>query len=184
MLNMTALKISLENGKTATKNYAIGVAIIVAIQAFIGVYLTKTLAENPTVLESLEKAGIVIFILLSIYFYKTSKNEKNETKKIHYKTPPFVTGITLSSLNMFSIPFYSGTVFFLDAFQLFTYNITAVLLFVLGAFLGTVYILILYGKYAKFIQKKTGKMTKNIHLILAILTGFMALFTLIKIILQ
>ena len=73
MLNMTALKISLENGKKELNNYAIGVSLVVLPQAYIAVFLTKHIVENPSILESLEKVGIVIFMLLSYYFYSESK---------------------------------------------------------------------------------------------------------------
>ena len=62
MLNMTALKISLEEGREAVNKYALGVSLIVIPQVIIAILLTEYMAENPTILETLEKAGIVIFI--------------------------------------------------------------------------------------------------------------------------
>ncbi len=178
---MTALKISLEKGRTAVNNYALGVSLVVIPQVIIAVILTKYIAENPTILETLEKFGIVIFILLSYYFYRESKKEKIKVDGIKRKeTKPFLTGITLSALNMFSIPFFSGTAIALDAFNLFSFKYVLVLFFTLGSVIGTYYILFLYGKFAKKIQQKTGKLTKDINIILAILTGFVALFSLVK----
>ena len=68
----------------------------------------------------------------------------------------------------------------LDAFNLFSFDIIPVLFFVLGAAIGTFYILFLYGKFANFIQKKTGELTKDINIILAILTAFVAVLAVIK----
>ena len=56
MLNMTALKISLEKNKKESYYYSLGVSLIVCIQAYIAILLTKYIYENPTILESLEKA--------------------------------------------------------------------------------------------------------------------------------
>ncbi|WP_339659400.1 LysE family transporter [uncultured Polaribacter sp.] len=181
MLNMTALKISLENGKKELNNYAIGVSLVVLPQAYIAVFLTKHIVENPSILESLEKVGIVIFMLLSYYFYSESKKSKiqietNEVKKEN----AFLAGITLSVLNMFSIPFFCGIIATLDAFKLFDFEVIHVLFFILGSVIGTFYILFLYGKFANFIQKKTGKLTKDINIILSILTGFVAILSVIK----
>ena len=83
MLNMSALKISLEKGRESANKYALGVSLIVIPQLLIAVFLTKYIAENPTILETLEKAGIVIFMVLSYYFYKESKkvNIKVDTIK-------------------------------------------------------------------------------------------------------
>ncbi|MDP5106159.1 MAG: LysE family transporter [Polaribacter sp.] len=181
MLNMTALKISLENGKKELNNYAIGVSLVVLPQAYTAVFLTKHIVENPSILETLEKVGIVIFMLLSYYFYSESKKSKiqietNEVKKEN----AFLAGITLSVLNMFSIPFFCGIIATLDAFKLFNFDVIPVLFFILGSVIGTFYILFLYGKFANFIQKKTGKLTKDINIILSILTGFVAVLSVIK----
>ena len=181
MLNMTALKISLEKGKRAVNKYAFGVSLIVIPQVYIAVILTKYIAENPKILETLEKAGIVIFILLSYYFYKESKKSKIKVEGINTKNEnSFLTGITLSTLNMFAIPFFSGTVITLDAFKLYNFNVVPLIFFIFGSVIGTFFILFLYGKFAKIIQSKTGKLTKDINIILSILTALVAVFTLIK----
>lgn len=181
MLNMTALKISLENGKKALNKYAIGVSLVVVPQAYIAVFLTKHIVENPSILETLEKVGIVIFIFLSYYFYSESKKSKTQIKTSDVKKEnALLAGITLSALNMFSIPFFCGIVATLDAFKLFDFDVIPVLLFIVGSAIGTFYILFLYGKFANFIQKKTGKLTKDINIILSILTGFVAVLSVIK----
>ena len=181
MLNMTSLKISLEKGELAANKYALGVSLIVIPQVIIAVFLTKYIAENPSILETLEKAGIVIFLLLSYYFYKESKKSKIQVDGLKSKNEnPFLTGITLSLLNMFAIPFFSGTAITLEAFNLFSFDLVPVLFFTLGSIIGTFYILFLYGKFAKKIQSKTGKLTKDINLILSILTGLVAIFSLVK----
>jgi len=176
---MSALKISLEQGKIASSKYALGVAIVTIPQVIISVILTKYITTNPTILESLEKIGILIFIVLAYYFYKASKKEKLTTSTSK-KKKPLLTGVTIAVLNMFSIPFFCGILFFLEALNQFNFKIIPFISFAIGAVFGTFYILYLYGKFAKHIQKKTGKLTKNINLILAIITGFVAVFTLLK----
>ena len=181
MLNMTALKISLEKGRGAANKYALGVSLVVIPQVYIAVILTKYIAENPKILETLEKAGIIIFILLSYYFYKESRKNKINVEVINTKNEkPLLTGITLSTLNMFAIPFFSGTVITLDVFKLFSFDLVPVLFFIVGSIIGTYYILFLYGKFAKTIQSKTGKLTKDINIILSVLTALVALITVIK----
>jgi len=181
MLNMTALKISLEKGRSAANKYALGVALLVVPQIYIAVILTKYITENPKILETFDKVGVVIFMLLSFYFYNESKKSKVKVDaKTTKKENPFLTGITLSLLNMFAIPFFCGIIVLLDNFTLFYFDTIPILFFILGSVLGTFYILFLYGKFAKIIQKKTGKLIRDINLILSILTGLVAVFTLIK----
>jgi threonine/homoserine/homoserine lactone efflux protein len=181
MLNMTALKISLEKGRKATNRYALGVAIIAIPQAIVAVILTRYIADNPIILETLEKAGIFIFILLSYYFYRESKKAKIKVEEVKTKKENhFLTGITLSVINMFAIPFFCGIVLLLETFELFSFHFIPVFFFILGSVIGTFYILFLYGKYAKIIQRKTGRLTNDINLILSILTAAVAVFTILK----
>ena len=181
MLNMTALKVSLEIDEKAANMYALGVCFIVIPQVYIAVLLTKYITENPTILQTLEKAGIVIFFLLSFYFYRESKKSKIQVEGIiSKKENTFLTGVTLSLLNMFAIPFFCGIAVLLDSFNVFGFDVFSIISFILGSVIGSFYILFLYGKFAKTIQKRTGKLTKDINLILAILTGFVAVFTTIK----
>ncbi len=181
MLNMTALKIRIEKGKSAVNRYAFGVSLIVIPQVYIAILLTKYIAQNPKILETLEKVGILIFILLSYYFFIESKKSKKELEVVKAKSEnSFLMGITLSSLNVFAIPFFCGIVITLDAFKLFNFNLVPIISFTFGSIVGTFYILFLYGKFAKIIQSKTGKLTKDIIIILSILTALAAIFTVIK----
>ena len=181
MLNMTAIKVSLEKGIEASKKYALGVSLVAIPQVVIAVILTKYIAENPTILETLEKVGIVIFIGLSYYFYNESKKGKIKTESIKSKKEnPFLTGITLSFLNMFAIPFFCGIIVALDLFELFSFEVFPILFFILGTILGTFCILFVYARFANIIQQKTGKLTKDINIILSVLTALVALITFIK----
>ncbi len=183
MLNMTALKISLEKNKKEANIYALGVAIIVFIQAYLAILLTKYITENPDFLKILEKTGIVIFISLSYYFYKQYKSDKaiTESQKVS-SNKSFLKGITLSSLNMFAIPFFFAITTTLEMFNLFSFKKLPVFLFVIGSLIGTYCILFLYVKNAQKIKQKIGKLTKDIDLVLSIITGVMACFSLIKIV--
>ena len=89
MLNMTALKISLEKGRKASNTYALGVSLLVIPQIIIAAFLTKYITDNPKILETLEKVGIVIFIFLTFYFYRESKLETINIKKSKSKKETF-----------------------------------------------------------------------------------------------
>jgi threonine/homoserine/homoserine lactone efflux protein len=176
MLNMTALKISLEKGQKETNKYVLGVSLVVLLQAYVAVFLTKYISENPTILETLEQAGIFVFAALSVYFYRASKKTKTSIEgKTETAQQSFLTGLLLSAFNIFSIPFFFGVIV-----AFFSFEAVPVFFFVVGSFLGTFLILFLYGKFAKRLQRLTGKLTNDINIILAVLTGFIAVFTAIK----
>jgi threonine/homoserine/homoserine lactone efflux protein len=181
MLNMTALKVSLEKGTEAANKYAFGVSLVAIPQVVIAVILTKYIAENPTILDTLEKAGIIVFLALSYYFFTESRKGKAKVVAITSKKEnPFLTGVTLSLLNMFAIPFFCGIIVALDLFKLFSFETLPILFFILGTVIGTFCILFLYGKFAKTIQQKTGKLTKDINIVLSILTALVAVIAFIK----
>tara|TARA_B110000090_G_scaffold66376_1_gene76056 strand:+ start:1233 stop:1868 length:636 start_codon:yes stop_codon:yes gene_type:complete len=183
MLNMTALKTRLKNNKKPAHRYILGVSVVVLLQTYIAVALSKYILENPMILEVIAQFGIVIFILLSVYFYKESKKEKlTVADKKNPQRRFFLTGLILSSLNMFAIPFYCGVVAFLDIFKWFYFDIYSVSSFIVGTGVGTFCILFFYVKYAHKIQEKTGKLTKDINLVISILTAAVALISMLKIV--
>lgn len=115
MLNMTAAKISLNKGKNNAIKFALGVSTVVLVQAYVAILFTRYLRENPAFVQSLQKIALVIFALLSVYFYRQYKKGKIKTKKVNQGCKnTFVVGLLLSSLNMFSIPFYCGVTTALD----------------------------------------------------------------------
>jgi len=177
VLNMTALKISLGGSKKELSKFTLGVSLVVFIQAYISIYIIQYLSDNPTFIEMLEKAGIVVLFFLSVYFYKQNKKEKKQIE-IRRKNSFFV-GVFLSTLNMFAIPFFSSAAAFLMTFNLFSFDIVSTLLFVVGSVIGT-YFILLYGRFANLIQQKTGNLTKNINLILSFITAGFGAFTFIK----
>ncbi len=182
MLNMTAAKISLNKSKSDAVKFAIGVSIVVLLQAYIAVLFTKFLRSNPDFVQSLQKIAIVIFALLSFYFYRQSKKDKVPTESIKEKAGnSFSVGLLLSSLNMFSIPFYCGVTTALDVAGWLQFSQQNIIIFVFGSALGTFSLLYMYANFAKTIQLKSKGLAKNLNLILSILTGVLAFITLISI---
>jgi threonine/homoserine/homoserine lactone efflux protein len=182
MLNMTTAKISIKKNKLEAIKFALGVSIVVLVQAYIAILFTKYLRENPTFVNYLQRIAALIFALLSVYFYRESKKEKNSDASIKEKAKnSFVGGLFLSALNMFAIPFYCGVTTALDVAGWLQFSNNNIITFVIGSALGTFALLYMYANFAKIIQLKSKRISKNLNLILSILTGGLALVTLIKI---
>jgi threonine/homoserine/homoserine lactone efflux protein len=182
MLNMTAVKISLKSGKKSAIKFAIGVSLIVLIQAYVATLFTRYLSANPQFEKYLQRIALVIFAILSFYFYKQYKKDQIKTKKPKksYKNS-FIVGLLLSSLNMFSIPFYCGITTALDVAGWLEFTQTYIITFVIGSALGTFVLLFMYLKYAEKIQSKSKGFAKNLNLILSVLTGVLAIITFVKV---
>ena len=183
MLNMTAAKISLNKGKNQALKFAFGASIIVLIQAYVATLFTRYLRANPTFVQSLQKIALVIFALLAFYFYSQYKKDKvaNPTAKKGYKNT-FMVGLLLSSLNMFSIPFYCGVTTALDLAGWLQFSQIYIVSFVVGSAIGTFLLLYMYLNYATKIEQKSKGLSKNLNLILSVLTGILAIITLFKVI--
>jgi len=181
MLNMTTAKISLSKNKVEGVKFAIGASIVVLAQVYIAILFTKFLRSNPSFVQSLQKLAIVIFAILSFYFYRQSKKDREPANSVKVKAGnSFVVGLLLSALNMFSIPFYCGVTTALDVAGWLKFSQTTIVSFVIGSALGTFTLLAMYANYAQLIQLKSKGLAKNLNLILSILTGGLALITLIN----
>lgn len=181
MLNMTSLKISLEKGVKSANIYNFGVSIIILFQAILGILIASQINKYPDFLVTIEKIAAFIFLGLAFYFYREYKHQKpinNQEKKSSKNS--FLKGIIFSTLNMFGIPFYFGVAASLHNFDWFNFETTAIVLFAFGAAIGTYAILFFYGKYATFIENKVTIITKNINLILSLITGFIGVYTIFK----
>ena len=182
MLNMTAAKISINKGKNKAVRFALGVSTIVFIQAYVAILFTKYLRGHPNFVQALQKIALAIFALLAVYFYKQYKKDNSPTKEGKQKFEnSFIIGIFLSSLNMFSIPFYCGVTTALDVAGWLQFSQQYIISFVVGSTLGTFLLLYMYANFANYIQNKAQVIAKNLNLILSILTGVLALVTLIKV---
>ncbi len=82
MLNMTTVKIRIERGKFNAMKFAFGVSTIVLVQAYVAVFFIKYLKENPDFIQILQEIASVIFVLLSLYFYREFKKEAKMWKEI------------------------------------------------------------------------------------------------------
>jgi threonine/homoserine/homoserine lactone efflux protein len=77
---MTALKISIENGKTAGILYALGAASIVFMQAGIALFFADFFINNPKVIEILKIAAVFVFFSLAVFFFILSRRKCKKSK--------------------------------------------------------------------------------------------------------
>jgi len=180
MMNMTALKIRIDNGKKASIHYAAGAAIIVFVQAGIALFFADFFSNNPSVIELLKIAAVVVFFFLAVFFFILSKRKpKGQTN--NEKGSYFLKGIAMSSVNMLAIPFYLGTSIYLANENKIIIEHPYIMMFVLGASLGAFLLFYTYIFFANFIIVKISFIARNINLILSLLFLGLGIFTLIKI---
>ena len=184
MLNMTSVKISIKETQKKALYFSAGVSLIVIIQAYIAVGFSKILLDNPRYLIVLQQVGTIVFIGLSVFFFNNvRKQKKKQLKNNSRKGKGFLSGILLSSLNMFAIPFYFGVTSFLVMMQWYEFTLVNNIFFVLGSALGTFSILFLYAYLAKKIENQMEYLANQMDLVLGIITGLIVIINVIDVLL-
>ncbi|WP_035646023.1 LysE family transporter [Flavobacterium sp. ASV13] len=184
LLNMTAAKIKMKEGKKNALSFVIGAVFVIFFQAYVAVLFARVIDNRPDVITLLREVGFVIFAILTIYFLFIAKEPitKKKTKiKKSSKKSRFFLGMLLSGLNFFPIPYYVVVSVTLASYNLFVFENTIIVTFVLGSVLGAFGILYSYIAFFGRIEKKTDYFMRNMNTIIGSITGLVAIATLFNI---
>jgi threonine/homoserine/homoserine lactone efflux protein len=182
LINMTAAKISLQEGKNEALSFAVGASIVVFLQTYVAVIFARFISIHLEIISLLQEIGILVFTALSVYFFWIAKKPKKQQKdiKIKGKTNRFCHGILLSMLNFLPVPFYVFTSISIASSGYFHFEKFEIINFVLGVMLGSFSVFYLYIVSFKMIEAKTTFLMKNINNIIGSITGLIAAFTVFK----
>ncbi|TDE31353.1 MULTISPECIES: LysE family transporter [Flavobacterium] len=184
LINMTAAKVNLKEGKISAYWFVLGAVIVIFFQATLAILFARYIEGRPDVIVLLREVGFVIFSVLTIYFVLIAKKPKARKGKIKKKSTytRFFLGMLLSALNFFPIPYYVFVSITLASYELFAFDIPHIFIFVTGVALGSFLVFYLYITFFQKIENKTDYMMKNMNTIIGSITGLIALITLINII--
>ena len=182
LINMTAAKVSTQDGKNEAISFALGASLIIFFQTFIAVLFARFISIHEEIVATLQEIGIFIFTLLSIYFFWIAEKPKKikSHAKVKGKSKRFFLGMLLSSLNLLPIPFYVFASMSLQASGYFSFDKIPLAEFVIGVVLGSFTVFYTYIVAFKKIEKKTEFLMRNINIIIGSVTTFMAVVTLFK----
>ncbi len=184
LINMTAAKISLREGRQRAVLFALGASTIVFFQAYIAVSFAKFINSRPDIIYMLQETGVFIFSTLTIYFLFIAgkrKHEADHVVKVRSRGGNYVTGILLSVLNFFPIPYYVFISISLSAARSFEFTPLSIFLFVMGAVAGAFLVFYLYIAFFRRFEARAAFFMRNINYLLGSVTGLVAIITLIKI---
>lgn len=184
LINMTAAKVSIEEGRTRAFVFAAGAITIILVQTFLAVVFAKFIDQNPSVIILLREIGLVIFTGLTLYFFLTKNQIKRKDDETHLKSKKsrFFLGMLLSALNFFPIPFYVFVSVTLATYEYFSFEMNFVYSFVIGSGLGALFAFYCYIAFFKKMESKTEFLLKNMNYIIGSITGLVSIITLINII--
>ncbi len=182
LLNMNAAKTSVEKGKSNGIIFGLGVTLTVMLQAYLAVRIAKYLSRNDDVIEILMQVALVVFGILAIYFFVKGKKQHNQETpfKPSKKRSSFTKGALLASINLLSIPYYSGmnTLFHKQGFM--NYKLIDEVIFILAAGIGTFLVMYLYAFYFNKMEHKTKSFSKKSNFILSGLMVLLFLITAVR----
>jgi len=183
LLNMTAAKISIEEGHSRGIVFSIGVSLIVIVQCYIAVLFARYLSNHPDIVEILQRVAMVIFFLIAVYYLIIAKPKLAEQNKkvIKSKSSRFFMGVFLSSINVFPIPYQAYMSVTIASFGLMTFEQTSIVAYVAGAATGTFVMLYVYIFFFDKIKSKSWTSHKNMNYIIGGITGAIAIITLINV---
>lgn len=183
LINMTAAKISMKDGKEPAFSFVFGALIIIFFQTLLAIVFCRYIASNYAVLQMIRKIGVILFFALTIYFLliaKPSTANPNDIK-IKSKTSRFFLGILLSTVNLFPLPFYVYVVLSLSTAGHFNFKYGSIIIFLIGVILGSFLMFYYYINFFKKIKDKTDFFFKNMNKIIGTITGIVTIISLIKI---
>lgn len=186
MLNITTANISIKKSLADAKNFVYGALIVVGVQSFVGFYFATFLQSHPQVTANLKLVGSVIFAVLTIFFLgkgiqiRLQVNNKLETTTEIGKVSSFVKGILLSVMNVFPVPYYAFLSLYFSAFIVSFFESINGLAFVSGSVLGCGTVYMLYAYLFKKWEDRVSFFTQNVNFIIALITGLVAIFTIVN----
>ena len=181
---MAAAKISIKEGHVRGIMFSIGVCVTVALQTLIAVVFARYLSNHPDVIDILQRVALVIFILITIYFFTFAKKEPKPdiNKEVKSKHRRFLFGMFLASLNILPIPYQAYMSMTIAGFGWFTFDSTSISSYVAGATMGTFIMLYIYIFFFDRIKGKSLTSPKNMNYIIGSITAIISIITLVNVI--
>lgn len=161
---------------------AAGASFIVFFQALVAILMARYISTHPSVRIMLLRMGLVILILLSIYFFVKSRMKQKPIPVKEFKSKTsFFKGLGISIINVFPIPFFVVISTLFNTGTDLDYDAWSIFFFSLAAALGTLSTLYLY--IFSFIQLGIDRkrFIKNSNLFMGVLMLILIIVTSLRI---
>jgi len=185
LINLTAAKVSLIDGKKRAMMFVLGALLIIFFQTYISVIFAQYIDLHKEVVILLREIGLIIFIILTIYFFKFSKKPTiihQEHAVVKSKRSRFFVGMFVSAINFFPIPYYVLISITMASYSVFAFEPVPEYSFVLGVVLGSATVFYLYVAFFNKMKSKADFFINNMNKMIGTITGIVALFTLFNLV--
>ncbi len=182
LINMSVAKTCVQHGKKNGLFVAIGASLVVAFQALVAILLARYIFGNPFVRNMLLRTGLVIFLIMAVFFFVKAKRSRVKKVKIskHAGIRSLGKGMMVSVLNVLPIPYFCALGAALNVSGKVEYDVMAISLFIAAAVLGTFTALYLYVIFFVRIENKSASFAKYSNYFMAALMLVLVIITLIR----
>ena len=182
LINMSVAKTCVQHGRKNGFLVAIGASVVVIFQALIAVLLARYIFGNPYVQNILLRAGLVIFLIMAVFFYIQAKKSKVKEVTISSKRGwrSFGKGVGISAINILPIPYFCALGAGLNVSGKVSYDALSISLFVLAAAMGTFTTLYFYVIFFARIETRRDSFAKYSNYFMAGLMVVLMVITLIR----
>ncbi|AVI50894.1 lysine transporter LysE [Pukyongia salina] len=182
LLNMSAAKISMKEGRKKGLMFSIGVCVTVMLQTYVALIFARFLDKHPEYVDMLQKVALGIFICITIYFFFIAKDTRRPLPEDmnRSKTNRYFAGMLLAVLNLLPLPYWVYISITFAGFGWFTFEQPGIWAAVLASGMGTFAMLVVYVQF--FRRKEEPKKRKwNMNYIIGFITAVISVITFIKI---
>lgn len=184
LINLTAAKVSLTDGKKRAMMFVLGALIVIFYQTYISVIFAQYINSHQDIVVLLRKIGLVIFIGISIYYLFFAKNpnlQPDDEFHLKSKRSRFFMGMLISAINFFPIPYYVLVSITLAAYNVFIFDTLSIYSLVFGVVAGSFSVFYLYVTFFNKMKSKADYFVNNMNKIIGTITGLIAIITLFNI---
>lgn len=179
MVNMTAVKVSIDAGFRAGVKFSVGGALALFAQAYFATTFAQYLSDHPEVLTYLKRTMLFLFTGLSIAFFYMAR-QPQAFKTSNREGTPFALGFLVAGMNLVNVVFLFAMGTFLEAKGWISLQPPNKWLFMTGAALGCLLLLVLYSQFALFINRRARFFARHLNYFLSGLFVLLALIQLIQ----
>jgi len=182
LINMKLVAVSFKRGIKSAFLFAIGASSVEFFQALLSLHFADLCIDFFTGNIIVQWSAVVLLLALSISFL-LAKPKKQKFEEKQEKHSSLINGILISMLNIIVYPFWMAVgIYYMDN-GIIKNEWDILIIFSLGAMLGTFTAYLIYIKLGNYIMTKFDSIAKNLNLILAVIFLILAIIQSLKTIL-
>lgn len=183
LLNMTALRISLNEGAIPVRKFVSGAVTVIVLECWLALIFARYLGRHPEIILLLREIALAVFLCLAVYFFFGTGKKNSETVGLPWiKTGSwFFIGIFYSVLNFLTVPFYVAISLTLRSYELFWFEKGTIAAFLVGVAFGASFGFYCFVHFFRRMENYMSGVIKNMNYVIGAVLLAVAVLTLINI---